>query len=119
MNYPTDEQFEAARTAPYPPYAMPGSQELYLCAIREERRRQDEKWGQQDHTDLGWLAILMEEVGEAAEAICHKDVDPVTEPDPMSDPEGALEREVVQCAAVCVAWLESRFRQREQKRGDS
>ncbi|MDV3675108.1 hypothetical protein OZ664_20005 [Elizabethkingia sp. HX WHF] len=34
--------------------------------IRSERQRQDEKWGQQDHKPIEWVAILTEEVGEVA-----------------------------------------------------
>jgi len=31
--------------------------------------RQDEKWGRQDHDDLTWAAILLEEIDEACSAI--------------------------------------------------
>lgn len=56
---------------------------------------QDKKWGEQNHRDSTWLAILSEEVGEAAKAIL----------------EGKnLDEEVVQIAAVAVAWEESRMR---------
>lgn len=41
--------------------------------IQIERNAQDEKWGPQHHSDEKWLAILMEEVGEAAKAILEKD----------------------------------------------
>ena len=34
--------------------------------VLAERRRQDAKWGEQSHGPTYWLAILMEEVGEAA-----------------------------------------------------
>ena len=36
--------------------------------VEEERVRQQEKWGVQNHPIELWLAILMEEVGEAAQA---------------------------------------------------
>jgi NTP pyrophosphatase (non-canonical NTP hydrolase) len=58
-----------------------------------ERKRQDEKWGEQNHGDLYWLGILMEEVGELAQAVI----------------EGKrLERnaELIPVAAVAVAWRE-------------
>ncbi|MFH2143069.1 MAG: hypothetical protein ABIJ97_11635, partial [Bacteroidota bacterium] len=35
----------------------------------EERNRQDNKWGEQNHHPYKWLAILQEEVGEASKAI--------------------------------------------------
>lgn len=37
-----------------------------LCDVAEERHRQDKKWGPQHHGPAAWLAILAEEVGEAA-----------------------------------------------------
>lgn len=42
---------------------------LAFAAISGERKRQDDKFGEQNHGDLYWLAILLEEVGEAAQAI--------------------------------------------------
>lgn len=40
-----------------------------LVDVGNERVRQDEKWGPQSHDAKTWLAILMEEVGEAAEEV--------------------------------------------------
>ena len=40
-----------------------------LLMVLSERIRQDEKWGCQHHTRGDWLAILVEEVGEVAQAI--------------------------------------------------
>lgn len=40
-----------------------------LVDVGNERVRQDEKWGPQHHDSKTWLAILMEEVGEAAEEV--------------------------------------------------
>jgi NTP pyrophosphatase (non-canonical NTP hydrolase) len=37
-----------------------------LAEIREERRRQDAKWGEQNHSPIEWCAILTEEVGEVS-----------------------------------------------------
>jgi len=38
--------------------------------VLTECRRQDEKWGpRRNHDSVGWFFILMEEVGEAAEAV--------------------------------------------------
>ena len=74
--------------------------------IARERRKQIEKWGIQNHHPLKWLAILVEEVGEAAE-MCNE-LTPVLLPKWKSQELNAkLEKELVQTAAVCVAWLES------------
>ena len=80
-----------------------------LTAIRQvtdERGNQLSKWGIQNHTPLEWMAILVEEVGEAQkEALEHHWAGthyPV-------DPE-RLERyraELIQVAAVAVAAIES------------
>jgi NTP pyrophosphatase (non-canonical NTP hydrolase) len=73
-----------------------------IMMISRERDRQDAKWGIQHHTHLEWLAILMEEVGEAAQAIVQEWID-------NEGPRYALIlKEIVQCAAVCVAWLEDK-----------
>jgi hypothetical protein len=39
-----------------------------ITAVSVERQRQDAKWGPQHHGPAEWLVILMEEVGEAAQA---------------------------------------------------
>lgn len=66
-----------------------------LEEVGQEREAQDLKWGEQNHRDSVWLAILTEEVGECAKAIL----------------EGkGLTRELIQVAAVAVAWVESRGR---------
>lgn len=67
--------------------------------IALERIRQDNKWGEQNHDDWKWLAILVEEVGEAAEAMLkalEKGGDPAT-----------VQKEVIEAGAVTLAWLES------------
>lgn len=68
--------------------------------IRAERAAQDQKWGVQDHDALYWLAILTEEVGETAKAI----IDPPHGQERLTD-EARVE--LIQVAAVCVAWLEA------------
>lgn len=63
--------------------------------IMAERDRQDDKWGADRMLeDSLWLTILAEEVGECAKGILKHHT-----------PE-MLEQEVVQVAAVAVAWLE-------------
>jgi len=73
---------------------------LRVLPILEERRRQDAKWGPQDHSLFEWLTVLAEEVGELAAAILrrrfgnqeHLDLD--------------WQREATQIAAVVVAMIE-------------
>ncbi len=67
-----------------------------LNAIVDERVRQDEKWGDQSgHTAEFWYTILGEEVGEVANAVLNQN-------------DKAIEKELLQVAAVAVAWLEAR-----------
>lgn len=63
--------------------------------IDEERDRQDVKWGPLPRhlSMMIWLTIITEEVGECAKAILKRDL-------------LGLITEIVQVAAVAVAWLE-------------
>lgn len=69
--------------------------------IADERIRQYEKWGPQYHQDNTWVMILMEEVGEVAKSI----VDRVNNADSKAH-LADMKKEIVQVAAVAVAWLE-------------
>lgn len=72
-----------------------------LESVKTERMRQDAKWGPQAHSDTNWLPILAEEFGEAAKEVCE-----ITfRPGPLT--EFCLETELIQTAAVCVAWVEN------------
>ena len=62
----------------------------WLVLVQAERKRQDEKWREQNHNDEKWLAILVEEVGELAQAI-------------LKGGKTTL-GELVQTAAVGVVW---------------
>ena len=62
-----------------------------------ERSLQDKKWGEQNHSDTLWLAILGEEFGEVARAMLQQD----------GDMSGVVRDELLQVAAVAVAWVES------------
>lgn len=65
-----------------------------LSNILYERKRQDDKWGEQNHRPLYWLAVLGGEFGEACKAQI----------------EGNLLRyrnEMVHVAAVALAAVES------------
>jgi len=70
-----------------------------LLDVALERERQNAKWGRVagewfvPNSDK--LVVLVEEVGEVARAI-HD-----------GEPDEHLIEELVQCAAVCVAWVET------------
>ena len=72
-------------------------QQVVMRQLIRERRRQDAKWGEQNHDDKTWLAIATEELGEVANAI-------------LEDEVASIEFELKQLTAVCVAWLESKER---------
>jgi NTP pyrophosphatase (non-canonical NTP hydrolase) len=65
-----------------------------LGEVVDERKRQDDRWGVQNHGPDGWLTILMEEVGEASRAVLGGWAD------------NKYRRELVQVAAVAVAAIE-------------
>lgn len=76
-----------------------------LDAVESERKRQNEKWGRQRHDYGDWLKILVEEVGEVAQAM-QKDMGWGKESD-----AGNLFEELVHTAAVAVAMAEQVFEQ--------
>lgn len=68
--------------------------------IAMERTEQDRKWGADRHLDTHlWATILAEEFGEVARAVLEND-----------GPN--LRAELVQVAAVAIAWLQSEDGQR-------
>ena len=74
------------------------SQRRVFVEIEKERHRQDQKWGREN---VLWksnphvkMTVLTEEIGEAAMALNDGELE-------------HLREELVQCAAVCVAWLEA------------
>lgn len=71
---------------------------MAVVDIAIERARQDQKWGIQNHGDQFWLAILVEEIGEVAQAICQST-------DEGGDPS-RIRKEIIESAAVAIAWLE-------------
>lgn len=90
------------------PLDNPGVTYAMTVAVDEavaERVRQDARWGREfpGRPHSHWLAILTEEVGEAAEAVCQTEI-----PSPEQDQKtrADLYREVVQVAAVALSWLE-------------
>ena len=73
--------------------------EAVIQEILLERRRQDQKWGEQNHTTFKWLAILGEEFGEACTAALEY---------------SNLREELIQVAAVAVVFIECLDRQGKQ-----
>jgi len=71
-----------------------------LNQIVNERLGQNAKWGKQRHDHGTWLAILMEEVGEVAQAM------QVNRSWGKKTDAGDLYSELVQVAAVAVAIAE-------------
>lgn len=70
--------------------------------VREERDRQDAKWGEQNHGPVAWIAIHTEELGEAAREAMHAE-------GMEDDKPGAWDRyvkETVQLAATAQAAVE-------------
>ena len=85
----------------------PSLQELHLLSpiewVKEERRRQDKKWGKVDHGSFRMFTILSEEVGEVARVLeqgCDSKLS-------QEEYEQELEYELIQVAAVAVKWLEA------------
>jgi NTP pyrophosphatase (non-canonical NTP hydrolase) len=77
--------------------------------IRKERQKQDDKWGEQNHKPIEWVAILTEEVGEVSKAALEAhfkqhfwDIEKLSE----------YRKELLQTAAVAVAMVESLDRNR-------
>lgn len=71
-----------------------------LDSILAERLRQDARWGEQNHDPITYLSILMEEVGEMAQAALQTR---------FGGKRGGLDHlreEAVQTAAVALAIVE-------------
>ena len=84
-------------------------------AIIKERKRQDGLWGEirpdkDMHSHFEWLALLMQEIGEVAQAVTGKKFGFVS-----GRAIGgklhveAIRTELIHCAAVIFSWLEDRF----------
>lgn len=69
--------------------------EKVMIDILQERKRQLEKWGVQNHSNCVWVTILMEEIGEMAKSILEK------------DGYNILREEIIQVATVAMAFVES------------
>lgn len=95
-------------------YPTPGLKELVdrmlavketnsvLSEVQEERRRQDAKWGEQNHTQPEWLSILGEEFGEVCKAVCEAHFSGYESTGNWAE----YRKELIQLAAVAVAMVE-------------
>lgn len=70
--------------------------------VMKERQRQDVIWGESNHEDRDWLPILTEEVGELSKAMLHSRCG--------GRRANTESRELIEIAAVAVAWLECKRR---------
>ena len=68
--------------------------------IQDERKRQDEKWGEQNHEPPDWLMILGEEVGEVNKAALETRFGNIKD-------WSEYRKELIQVAAVAVSMIES------------
>ena len=86
------------------------SRQKIFCEIQEERERQNEKWGIQNHHPMEWFAILSEETGAVA-----KEIVELT----FSENEDVIKKrlenyrtELIQVSAVAVQMIECLDRNR-------
>lgn len=87
------QSYETADSLSLPPLGSPA-----LDAVLEERRRQDEKWGEQNHDPFAYLTVLGEEYGELCQCALH---------DRFGGPAAEhIRTEAVQVAAVALAIVE-------------
>jgi NTP pyrophosphatase (non-canonical NTP hydrolase) len=84
--------------------------ETALALIADERARQIEKWGDQDtNHPFAWMSILMEEVGELAEAVNETYFYTEHSKPEYGGPQSIM-GEAVQVAAVATAIVEAMLR---------
>jgi len=67
--------------------------ERVVQRIQQERKRQDGRYGEQNHANFGWFVILSAEVNELKDILWTHDTE-------------SISSYIIQVAAVCVAWLE-------------
>lgn len=99
---------------------MKASTRRFFAEIEDELLKQSNRFGDQNHHALGWMAILAEEVGEANRSVLsvlqHLQKGQLRE---FAMWKQFTREELVQIAAVCVAAAEALERQEawEPKRG--
>ena len=79
-------------------------QSLVFQRIGEERLRQDKNWGIQNHSNEIWLSILIEELGEVIKNSNELRESKITKYHYWY--KNQIKKELIQVAAVAVAWLE-------------
>jgi hypothetical protein len=85
-----------------------------LSLVNDERNRQDEKWGVQNHSPEKWVGILGEEFGEYCAAVNETVFDNGPEERKRGGYENMM-RELTQIAAVAVAAMECLMHEREKE----
>ena len=80
---------------------------LYILKqVRNERDNQVKTFGdKRPYSNLDWFAIFGEEYGEVASDVVKREVPP--EADNSDERQKNIREELIQCAAVCVAWIEA------------
>ena len=79
-----------------------------LDLVLAERRKQDKKWGQQNHDPALWYAILGEEFGEVGKEICEREAELGRGMDIIASHHADnLRTELIHLLAVGTAMLES------------
>jgi NTP pyrophosphatase (non-canonical NTP hydrolase) len=73
-----------------------------LRDIKKERRRQDKKWGIQDHRPFKWISILGEKFGEVCKAALE-----VPFEERYTDDYSDYRKELIEVIAVAVAAIEN------------
>lgn len=93
---------------------------IMQCALElvaAERQRQNDKWGDQSSNHpFEWMSILMEEVGELAEAT-NETCFQTQHVKPERGGLDAIRREAVQVAAVATAIVEAIIRKQSAEEG--
>jgi len=87
-------QFDPSIQRPHHPKRGDKMDKVIFALIADERKRQIEKWGVQRHAPGKWTMILIEEIGEACQAL-------------LQQRETDAIHELVQAAAVIVTWIEA------------
>jgi hypothetical protein len=84
-----------------------------LQSVLNERKRQDSKWGVQDHSLDRWVTILGEEFGELCEAVLETGFSFSSKS--SEEMLRNIKSEAIQVAAVAVAMLECIGRSSDKK----
>lgn len=91
-----------------------GSTWNVLEEVAQERARQDTKWGIQNHEPSDYFAILAEEVGEAAKEVVEFNFSSAKGLRDVHRRLELLREELVQSAAVAVAFIEALDRREDE-----